>query len=386
MSNLDKRLDELGRGRRAIMRTLAAVRASAVVRASAAAMRASATAGAAVLAGTVAIGAAACSSHAQPEAHRATPVRVQLAIAGPAKPAITTNGIVATKDEMRLSFKVAGVIKKIYVEEGQTVRQGERLAEIELTEINAQVAQVRALTEKAQRDLDRGERLYADQVISLEQLQDLRTQASLQKAQLQGVEFNLGYSVITAPQDGVVLRKLSQERELVPAGQAIVVLGARNRGYVVRAALSDREVVQLKLGDAAAILMDAYPGQAIDGTITEIANAADDKSGMFPVEVRFGSTPVPLASGLVAKLRIWPASSREATLTYVPVGAVVEGDHDRASVFVVNGDRVKRREVRVAFIAPAGVALTSGLQPGEHVVTDGALYLEDQEQIEVQSP
>ena len=380
MSNLDKRLDELGRGRRAIMRTLAAVRASV------AGLRASATAGVAVLAGTVAIGAAACSSHAQPEAHRATPVRVQLAIAGPAKPAITTNGIVATKDEMRLSFKVAGVIKKIYVEEGQTVRQGERLAEIELTEINAQVAQVRALTEKAQRDLDRGERLYADQVISLEQLQDLRTQASLQKAQLQGVEFNLGYSVITAPQDGVVLRKLSQERELVPAGQAIVVLGARNRGYVVRAALSDREVVQLKLGDAAEILMDAYPGQAIDGTITEIANAADDKSGMFPVEVRFGSTPVPLASGLVAKLRIWPASSREATLTYVPVSAVVEGDHDRASVFVVNGDRVKRREVRVAFIEPAGVALTSGLQPGEHVVTDGALYLEDQEQIEVQSP
>jgi multidrug efflux system membrane fusion protein len=341
---------------------------------------------AAILAAAVVIGAVACSSHAQPQPHRATPVRVQSAIAGPAKPAITTNGIVATKDEMRLSFKVAGVIKKIYVEEGQTVRQGERLAEIELTEIDAQVAQVRALTEKAQRDLDRGERLYADQVISLEQLQDLRTQASLQKAQLQGIEFNRGYSVITAPQGGVVLRKLSQERELVPAGQAVVVLGARNRGYVVRAALSDREVVQLKLGDAAEILMDAYPGHAIDGTITEIANAADDKSGMFPVEVRFGSTPVPLASGLVAKLRIWPASSREATLTYVPVSAVVEGDHDRASVFVVNADRVKRREVRVAFIEPAGVALTSGLQPGERVVTDGALYLEDQEQIEVQSP
>ena len=46
--------------------------------------------------------------------------------------------------------------------------KGERLAEIELTEIDAQVAQVRALGEKAQRDLERGERLYADQVISLE--------------------------------------------------------------------------------------------------------------------------------------------------------------------------------------------------------------------------
>jgi multidrug efflux system membrane fusion protein len=340
----------------------------------------------AVLTMSLTAGLQACSSQAAPAAHRATPVRVQAAITGPAKPAITTNGIVATKDEMRLSFKVAGVIRKIYVEEGQAVRKGARLAEIELTEIDAQVAQVRALADKAQRDLDRGERLYADQVISLEQLQDLRTQASLQKSQLQGVEFNRGYCVITAPQDGVVLRKLSQERELVPAGQAILVIGAHDRGYVVRAALSDREVVQLKMGDPAQILMDAYPGRTIEGTISEIANAADEKSGMFPVEVRFGSMPVALASGLVAKLRVYPASARAAALTYVPISSVVEGDRDRASVFVVNADRVERRAVQVAFIESAGVALSSGLEPGERVVTDGALYLQDQEQIEVESP
>jgi multidrug efflux system membrane fusion protein len=327
-----------------------------------------------------------CSSRAEPAQQRPTPVRVQAVILGPAKPAIATNGLVATKDEMRLSFKVAGVIKRIYVEEGQAVHKGDRLAEIELTEIDAQVAQIRALAEKAQRDLDRGERLYADQVISLEQLQDLRTQAALQKAQLRGVEFNRGYSVIAAPQDGVVLRKLSQERELVPAGQAVLVLGAQERGYVVRAALSDREVVQLKLGDPAEILMDAYPGRSIPGTISEIANAADDKTGLFPVEVRFSSTPVQLASGLVAKLRIHPASAHEATLAYVPMAAVVEGDRDRASVFVVQDNRAKRREVRVAFIDAAGVAITSGIQPGERVVTDGAPYLEDQEQIEVQQP
>lgn len=340
----------------------------------------------AVATAALAIGLQGCSSHAEPVVHRATPVRVQAATTGPAKPAIATNGIVATKDEMRLSFKVAGVIKKIYVEEGQTVRKGERLAEIELTEIDAQVAQVRALAEKAQRDLDRGERLYADQVISLEQLQDLRTQASLQKSQLQGVEFNRGYSVIAAPQDGVVLRKLSQERELVPAGQAIVVIGARDRGYIVRAALSDREVVQLKLGDPAQIIMDAYPGRTIEGTVSEIANAADEKSGMFPVEIRFGSTPVPLASGLVAKLRVHPASAREAALTYVPISSVVEGDRDRASVFVMVGDRVKRREVQVAFIDPAGVAVSAGLQPGEKVVTEGSLYLQDDERVEVEAP
>jgi membrane fusion protein, multidrug efflux system len=327
---------------------------------------------------------AGCSSHAEQAAVRTpTAVRVEAATSGPATPSIETNGIVATKDEMRLSFKVAGVIRTISVEEGQTVKQGQKLAEIELTEINAQVAQAQALKEKSERDLARGERLYADEVISLEQLQDLRTQASLQTAQLAGAEFNRGYSVITAPHDGVVLRKLSQERELVPAGQPVLVIGGRSRGYVVRAALSDREIVQLKLGDPAEIRMDAYPGRSVTGAVSEIANAADEKSGMFPVEVRFETVPVALASGLVAKLRVVPASARASRLTYVPVSAIVEGDGDRASVFVVDADRARRRDVHVAFIQPSGVALSEGLKPGEQVVTDGALYLQDNDRIAI---
>jgi multidrug efflux pump subunit AcrA (membrane-fusion protein) len=104
---------------------------------------------------------------------------------------------------------------------------------------------------------------------------------------------------------------------------------------------------------------------------------------MFPVEVRFNSVPVALASGLVAKLILHSSASRERQLTYVPIAAVVEGDGDRASVFIVNGDRAKRRPVRVAFIGPEAVALQDGVQPGERVVTDGALYLQDDERIEV---
>ena len=65
------------------------------------------------------------------------------------------------------------------------------------------------------------------------------------------------------------------------------------------------------------------------------------------------------------------------------MSAIVEGDGKRASVFVVEGDRVKRREVRVAFIESSGVALADGLKPGERVVTDGALYLQDNDEIAV---
>ena len=332
---------------------------------------------------SVALLLAACGNSDPAPAPKPTPVRVQNAAQGPAVPPIDTNGLVMTKHELRLSFKTGGVVRRIAVQEGQSVKRGERLAEIELTEINAQVEQARQMAEKAARDLRRGENLYADQVISLEQLQDLRTQAAMAEAAFKSAQFNMGYSVITAPRDGVVLRKLVEERELVGPGTPVLVFGESDGGYVVRAALADREIVNVKLGDKGEIRMDAFPGQLMTGTVVEVASAADERTGMFSIEVRFDSPPPRLVSGLVARLRLEPESSAPP-LTYVPMAALVEGDGDRASVFVLDGGKAQKRDVRVAFITADSIALESGLEAGEAVITDGALFLENGEAVEVQ--
>lgn len=326
----------------------------------------------------------ACGTDAPPPP-KPTPVRVESVRTGPAVPPIDTSGVVVTKHEMRLSFKVGGVVRRIHVQEGDVVKKGQRLAEIELTEVSAQVEQARQLAEKAARDLKRGENLYADQVISLEQLQDLRTAASVAEAQFKTAQFNLGYSVITAPRDGVVLRKLVEERELVPAGTPVLLFGESDRGFVVRAALADREIVNVQIGDKGEIRMDAFPGQVMTGTVVEVSSAADLRTGMFPVEVQFDSPPPRLVSGLVARLHLVP-TSEAPPLTYVPMAALVEGNGDRASVFVIEDGKARRRDVRVAFITADAIALESGLAPGESVITDGALYLENGELVEVAAP
>jgi membrane fusion protein, multidrug efflux system len=323
-----------------------------------------------------------CGRKEAAEPVKPTPVRISRASTGPAVPPIDTSGIVVTKDEMRLSFKMGGVVRRIHVQEGDTVKRGQRLAEIELTEVDAQVEQARQLAQKAARDLSRGENLYADQVISLEQLQDLRTQAAMAEAQFKSARFNQGYSVISAPRDGMVLRKLVEERELVPAGAPVLVFGESDRGFVLRAALADREIVNVRLGDKGEIRMDAFPGQAMLGTVIEVASAADPKSGMFPIEVRFDSAPPRLVSGLVARLRLAPQSTG-TPLTYVPMAALVEGNGDRASVFVIQGGKALKRDVRVAFITADSIALESGVISGETVITDGALFLENGEPVEV---
>jgi RND family efflux transporter MFP subunit len=327
---------------------------------------------------------AGCAESAEELPPAPTPVHAVEASSGPAAPTIRTSGMLANKDEFRLAFKVGGVIKRIAVNEGDQVRAGQKLAEIEQTEIQAQVEQARQAHEKALRDFERGERLYADKVISLEQLQDLKTQTAVAAAALNAAQFNRMYAAIVAPHDGTVLRRLAEERELVSAGAPILVLGAKEQGFIVRAGLADREIVQVQSGDRAEIRLDAFANETFHGTVTEIASAADPGSGLFNVEVAVQAPKAPLRSGLVAKLHLLPSAGRAQPKVYVPIAAIVEGEGRRASVFVIDAGHARRREVQVAFIEHDRVALDQGLAAGERVVTDGALYLEDGEAVSVE--
>ena len=310
------------------------------------------------------------------------PSRVGTAVIGegPAQPAIRANGIVVTRDELGLSFKVAGIVREISVSEGQAVKRGQRLATLELTEIDARLASARELSAQAERDLVRGTQLRNDKLISAHDLEVLRTNAAVAAATLQEVQFNRDHATNNAPDNGVVLRKFAEERELVQAGEPVLLMGPQSGGYIVRTGLSDRDVVKLRLGDPASISLDAWPGRILAGKVVEIPGAADPANGLFPVEIAIEATDLRLVSGLVVRLRLTPASS-SGRLPYAPVAAIVEADGNQAAVFVVSEGVAKRRAVQVAFIDTAGVAIASGLAVGETVVTDGALYLADGERV-----
>lgn len=306
-----------------------------------------------------------------------TPVRLAPVTQGPATPPLEFTGVVSVRDELKLAFKVGGPVARVSVREGDLVRAGQVLAQLDATEVGAQVEQARQLAEKAARDLARGEALHADQVIPLEQLQNLRTQAEVADAQLRSARFNRTYAAITAPADGVVLRRLVEERELVAPGQVVLVVGRSDSGTVARFAVSDRDVLRLARGQRVEVRLDAYPDRAFGAALSQIAGAADPASGLFPVEAALEPAPVTFANGLVGRVRLGETARDGAQLAYVPIGAVLEGDADRAHVFVADGTVARRRDVRVAFITADQVALREGVRPGEQVITAGAPYVED---------
>ena len=314
-------------------------------------------------------------------AAHATPVAVALASAGPDRAALNLHGVIASRDELRLSFKVGGVIAHIDVEAGDSVHAGQLLAEIEPTEVDAQQAQAQELDAKAARDLARGEKLQADEVLSLEQLQNLRTQRQLAAAQLRSAQFNRRHARIVAPGDGVVLVRQAAAHELVAPGQPVLVVSAGQRGYVLRAAIADRELLQLTPGLAATIHIDAAPEMPLTGTVTEIARAADPATGLFPIQITLAPTTLRLASGMVASARLQPAGG--AQLVRIPAGALVTGDGSNGNIFVLADGSAHRRAIAIAFLDGDQLALRSGLRAGETVITDGAAFLDDGEKVSV---
>jgi RND family efflux transporter MFP subunit len=290
---------------------------------------------------------------------------------------VTATGTLGPKEEVPLSFKVGGVIAQMRVDEGQSVRAGDTLALLDLSEIDAAVVRARSAAEKAERDLTRAQRLYGDSVATLEQAQNAETGRDVARAELETATFNRRYAIIVAPAAGVILKRSAEPGELVQAGMPILTLGSHARGVVVRAGLADRDVVRVRLGDRAVVRFDAFPDRTFEGTVTELAGAADPMTGTYDVEV---TVPLPasrLASGLVGQVEIRPAATHRVAL--IPIESLLEADGSHATVFAVSPDgrRAERRSVTIAFLTGDRVAVTSGLEGVTTVVTDGAAYLDD---------
>lgn len=295
---------------------------------------------------------------------------------------IHASGILTSSAEQRLSFKIGGIIRKIYVDEGDMVRPGQLLAVLDKTEIDAQVAQAQQGLLKAERDLGRVEGLYKDSSATLELLQNATTGRDVAKETARIATFNQQYAEIRATRAGKVIKKLVNEGEITGPGMpAFVLFETGANDWVVKINVSDREWARLNLGMSAKVHMDAYEGVIFTGKLSDLAPAADPSSGLYPVEIRIQPQGKRFAPGLFAEVDIEPSKSRPYVA--IPVESIVEGDGQSAFVFALQPDgvSVKKMPIRVAFLEGNLAIVTSGLEGVTEVVTSGAPYLNEHKKV-----
>jgi RND family efflux transporter MFP subunit len=314
------------------------------------------------------------------DARAATPVRTAVVERANSDDRVRAVGVLGPRDEVRLSFKVSGIVERLDVDAGDAVRRGQLLATLRRAEVDATARQAYEGVEKARRDLERGRRLRVDEVATEEQVQDLETAYNVALAGQSAAQFNARFARIEAPVDGLVLERHAEPDELVQAGQPVLVLGATGAGWVVRTALADRDVVRVTSGNVATVRFDAFPGREFPGTVRRIAPAADPRTGTFEVEVEVRAAGVRFVRGLVAQVDlVLPPAQAPESHAVVPVTALIDAEGNSASVFVFDQQArvARRKQVAIGALVGERVVVSAGLEPGEHVITDGAAWLTD---------
>jgi len=313
--------------------------------------------------------------------HKATRVGIQPVKYREYKVPVRATGMLSTATEMKLSFKTGGIIKQMGVREGSSVKRGDVLAELDLSEISAQVDQAEIGFEKARRDLTRAENLYLDSVATLEQYQNAESAWEVAKSQLEIAEFNLEHSTIKAPSDGKIQKILVETSELIAPGYPAILFASTESDWVVRVSLTDKDIVKLSLGDSARVFMDAYPGRRLRAEIIELGTVADPVTATYEAELLI-LHPLPgFRSGFISRAEIYPSEIKRAMV--LPLHALIDATDNRAFVFIYRHGKAEKRGIRTGAILGEEVVVNDGLSEGDLVITDGAKYLREGADVEV---
>ncbi len=311
------------------------------------------------------------------------PVRVMNISRQELKLVIQTSGLFTTDDETYLAFKTGGIIQKMYVKEGDAIRKGQLLATLNLTEIEAQVAQARLSLEKAIRDFNRVQNLYKDSVATLEQFQNARTGMDVASRQLEAANFNRSYSEIRAVNNGFVLRKIANEGQVISSGSTVFQTNGAGEGkWMLRTGVSDREWAMIKVGDHARVTTDALPGKKFEASVTRKSEGTDAMNGSFAIEITLKSPGLGLASGLFGKATI--QGSRQQQGWKIPYDALLDGDAQSGYVFVTDDQKTAYKiPVVVGGIERDHVIITGGLENVKTIIISGSAYLKDNTGIKI---
>lgn len=332
---------------------------------------------------------------------------------------VSANGKIQAQKKVDISATIPGQITQLAVEEGDQVKKGQFLLQIDpvnpraaarsneysMQALREEVDSARTTLTQARTDLRRTEENFKAGIVPAAELDRARTavrtsEATVQMAErrvsqagasLEGARDTLAKTTIRSPMDGVVTARRIEEGE-------VAVIGIQNSPGTVLLTISDMSVVEaelevdetsipsVKLGQEARVRLDAYPNQTFRGVVTEVGSSplvtAANQAIKFKVKVRLDDPPAGVKPGLSARADI--LTGYRGNALSVPLQALVVRDIERKpgeapptpdapreqeGVYLMEEGKTRFQPVKTGLIGDLSIEVVSGLKGGETVIT-----------------
>ena len=294
---------------------------------------------------------------------------------------VTLPAIVAANQQVTLYAKATGYLKKISVDKGDEVKEGDLLAEIEAPELIADLAKARAELELARVEYSRSSEAQkkAPDLVVPETVDAARGKLDVARANVERAETLLGFCRIAAPFSGVVTRRFVDPGAFIPAAtaastpqSAALVSLADFKIVRVQVSVPEPEVPFVRRGLPVSVFVEALAGRSFQGTVTRFAHALDEATKTMLVEIDLENSKGELRPGMYATIKLGVEKHSDTML--LPAEAVVI-EKSGASVFTVIDRKALKVPVRTGFSDGAAIEILEGIKPDAQIVVIGKATL-----------
>jgi membrane fusion protein (multidrug efflux system) len=319
------------------------------------------------------------SKAADEEETAAIPIEASLVDIGDISALFSGTASLEAENEATVVAKVSGVVKKLFVEEGDFVKQGKVLAKLDDEQLLFRRNQARANLDKLYNEYNRNKELFEKNLISADTFDKIKYEHQAQKAAYDLATLELNYTEIRAPINGVISERFIKAGNMIRVNQAtyrITDFDPLNAILFV----PERHMSKLAKGQSVELTVDALPDKIFTGYIERISPVVDPSSGTFKVTVEVKDPQRNLKPGMFGRIDITYDVHKHTLL--IPKEAVLTEDKESA-VFIVHDSVAYRQIVIPGYNNATHLEIKSGLKKGDTVVTIGHNSLKDSSKVKI---
>lgn len=301
--------------------------------------------------------------------HGTAPLKVTTESAAE-QPRETGTAYVGTVEEatsVAVSFTGMGMVKQICVGEGQRVRKGQLVAEMDKTQAQNTLAMAEASHKQATDALERMRQLHENKSLADMKWVEVQSKVEQAEASLSAARKMLEDCSIYAPIDGVVGKKwVSAGETALPSQPVLTILDIKT--LKVKVSIPEKEISSIKPGTTSSISIEAIGNNSLEGGKIEKGVVADALTHTYDIRIALPNPDGEILPGMVAKVYLHGDSIQGM---YLPVRSIQQSADGKNFVWVVKGDKAHRKVITMGKTMGNRIEVLSGLDKDDRVITSG---------------
>jgi len=260
------------------------------------------------------------------------------------------------------------MLQRLPVEEGNVVRGGAVLAELDQSELKINLQENKALLENNRKVFERSKQMIEQQLTSQEELDRSKFNYETALAQYERAQLNLQYTTITAPFSGVITQRLVERGDMIRANTVLFQI-ADTEKLRIRLHVPEKEMGRIFVGNLARIETEMLPGEYFGGVVEMVAPVVDPATGTIKITVQVTKGQEKLKPGMFCSVYVLIETHKDALV--INRRALIP-ETEVAEVFVIDDSMaVHRRQIKIGITQGDTLEVLAGLREGERVVLVG---------------